>query len=59
MSVEDREPERYYDWMLWKMRQEDHDIKDPLPIIDSEIVKSLRRIEHKIDLLLTKDQKTK
>ena len=41
------------------MRQEDHDIKDPLPIIDSEIVKSLRRIEHKIDLLLTKDQKTK
>lgn len=59
MSVEDREPERYYDWMLWKMRQEDHDIKDPLPVIDSEIVKSLRRIEHKIDLLLTKDQKTK
>ena len=47
MSVEDREPERYYDWMLWKMRQEDHDIKDPLPVIDSEIVKSLRRIEHK------------
>lgn len=22
-QTEDREPERYYDWMLWKMRQED------------------------------------
>ena len=21
--VDDPEPERYYDWMLWKMRQED------------------------------------
>ena len=21
--VHDPEPERYYDWMLWKMRQED------------------------------------
>ena len=21
--VSDKEPERYYDWMLWKMRQED------------------------------------
>ena len=20
--MEDKEPERYYDWMLWKMRQE-------------------------------------
>ena len=20
-NVEDQEPERYYDWMLWKMRQ--------------------------------------
>tara|TARA_B100000035_G_scaffold157013_1_gene133773 strand:- start:629 stop:1030 length:402 start_codon:yes stop_codon:yes gene_type:complete len=22
-ETEEREPERYYDWMLWKMRQED------------------------------------
>ena len=21
--LNDREPERYYDWMLWKLRQED------------------------------------
>lgn len=54
--MEDREPERYYDWMLWKMRQEDHDIT---PNIESDVVKALKRIEHKIDLLLTKDQKTK
>ena len=24
----DKEPERYYDWMLWKMRQEDNKMKD-------------------------------
>ena len=23
----DKEPERYYDWMLWKMRQEDNRLK--------------------------------
>ena len=23
----DKEPERYYDWMLWKMRQEDNKLK--------------------------------
>ena len=61
MSMEDREPERYYDWMLWKMRQEH---KDPLPIIEideqvANMVKALKRIEEKIDLLLIKDQKLK
>ena len=59
--MEDREPERYYDWMLWKMRQEQ---KDPLPIIEideqvANMVKALKRIEEKIDLLLIKDQKLK
>ena len=24
MNRNDPEPERYYDWMLWKMRQEEH-----------------------------------
>lgn len=62
MSVEEREPERYYDWMLWKMKQEEH--KDPLPIIEideqvANMVKALKRIEEKIDLLLIKDQKLK
>ena len=23
----DKEPERYYEWMLWKMRQEDNRLK--------------------------------
>ena len=23
LKMQDKEPERYYDWMLWKMRQED------------------------------------
>ena len=70
MSVEDREPQRYYDWMLWKMRQEEQ--KDPsypsfetsLSIIEideqvTNMVKALKRIEEKIDLLLIKDQKLK
>lgn len=25
--MEEQEPERYYDWMLWKMRQEDSKCK--------------------------------
>lgn len=28
-SLVDKEPERYYDWMLWKMRQE-ADMEDPV-----------------------------
>ena len=70
MSVEDREPQRYYDWMLWKMRQEEQKLRycdprgDPLPIIEideqvTNMVKALKRIEEKIDLLLIKDQKLK
>ena len=27
----DKEPERYYDWMLWKMRQLDKDMVDNPP----------------------------
>ena len=26
--MEEQEPERYYDWMLWKMRQEQCKLKD-------------------------------
>ena len=66
MSMEDREPQRYYDWMLWKMRQEEQKDPrgDPLPIIEideqvTNMVKALKRIEEKIDLLLIKDQKLK
>ena len=24
----DPEPERYYDWMLWKLRQEEHQVQE-------------------------------
>ena len=27
---DDREPERFYDWILWKMRQEDCKLKEVL-----------------------------
>ena len=27
-NVEDQEPERYYDWMLWKLRQEEHQVQE-------------------------------
>ena len=29
IDLVDKEPERYYDWMLWKMRQE-ADMEDPV-----------------------------
>ena len=28
MNHNDPEPERYYDWMLWKLRQEEHQVKE-------------------------------
>ena len=28
--MEEQEPERYYDWMLWKMRKEECKLKDLL-----------------------------
>ena len=28
MNRNDPEPERYYDWMLWKLRQEEHQVKE-------------------------------
>lgn len=27
---DDKEPERFYDWILWKMRQEEFKLKDVL-----------------------------
>ena len=31
----DPEPERYYDWMLWKLRQEEMEQDDPMDDITS------------------------
>ena len=29
--MDDKEPERYYDWILWKMRQEERQMKMQMP----------------------------
>ena len=34
--VQDPEPERYYDWMLWKLRQEDSYTKSRMKTITRE-----------------------
>ena len=41
----DEEPERYYDWMLWKIRQEECKIKDILmdPITASRRIVALEK----------------
>lgn len=36
--IDDPEPQRYYDWMLWKMRQEDKAMKKD---IDEEVINQL------------------
>ena len=28
MNRNDPEPERYYDWVLWKLRQEEHQVQE-------------------------------
>ena len=35
IDLVDKEPERYYDWMLWKMRQE-ADMEDPVDDITTQ-----------------------
>lgn len=42
MIIDDPEPQRYYDWMLWKMRQEDKAMKQQNTTqVDTEIVNQL------------------
>jgi len=50
----DPEPERYYDWMIWKGKQLDKEqIRSamPNPTVD-QVVQRLERIERKLDELL-------
>ncbi|OUW76113.1 MAG: hypothetical protein CBD74_13350 [Saprospirales bacterium TMED214] len=37
----DLEPERYYDWMLWKMRQEDKDMKEQTQDHQQEVMNQM------------------
>ena len=40
--IDDPEPQRYYDWMLWKMRQEDKAMKEQNTTqVDTEVVNQL------------------
>jgi hypothetical protein len=43
--MEEQEPERYYDWMLWKTRQEECKLKDILidPISASKRIVALEK----------------
>jgi len=42
---DDREPERFYDWILWKMRQEECKLKDVImnPIEASRRIVALEK----------------
>ena len=44
----DPEPERYYDWMLWKMRQEERKVKimTPEEMMKKEIADMQASIHH-------------
>ena len=39
--IDDPEPQRYYDWMLWKMRQEDKAMKQNTTQTDTEVINQL------------------
>jgi len=40
--IDDPEPQRYYDWMLWKMRQEDKAMKEQNSTqVDKEVIDQL------------------
>lgn len=40
--IDDPEPQRYYDWMLWKMRQEDKAMKEQNTTqVDKEVIDQL------------------
>ena len=47
-ALDDKEPERYYDWMLWKMRQEERKVKimTPEEMMKKEIADMQASIHH-------------
>ena len=53
--LDDREPERYYDWMLWKLRQEDWwnqmDKIDTYKIDDEKI----KNLPHELFIITTEE----
>jgi len=45
---DDPEPQRYYDWMLWKMRQERKECNFMLP---SDMAKRIKALEKRVEEL--------
>ena len=61
----DPEPERYYDWMLWKMRQEKK--KEPVVMTTEEVMKreiadmqaSIHHLQIRVKELVEENEKLK
>ena len=63
--MDDPEPQRYYDWMLWKMRQEK--AKEPVVMTTEEIMKkeiaemqsSIHHLQIRVKELVEENEKLK
>ena len=64
-ALDDPEPQRYYDWMLWKMRQEK--AKEPVVMTTEEIMKkeiaemqsSIHHLQIRVKELVEENEKLK
>ena len=63
--MDDPEPQRYYDWMLWKMRQEK--AKEPVVMTTEEVMKkeiaemqsSIHHLQIRVKELVEENEKLK
>ena len=64
-TLDDPEPQRYYDWMLWKMRQEK--AKEPVVMTTEEMMKkeiadmqsSIHHLQIRVKELVEENEKLK
>ena len=64
-ALDDPEPQRYYDWMLWKMRQEK--AKEPVVMTTEEMMKkeiadmqsSIHHLQIRVKELVEENEKLK
>ena len=64
-ALDDPEPQRYYDWMLWKMRQEK--AKEPVVMTTEELMKkeiadmqsSIHHLQIRVKELVEENEKLK
>jgi len=64
-ALDDPEPQRYYDWMLWKMRQEK--AKEPVVMTTEEVMKkeiaemqsSIHHLQIRVKELVEENEKLK